>query len=107
VPWGFGCVDRVSSYRCNENILPKQASVAGQTEQRQGDWQGVASSARASHLLAQGRDVPRGLDDPLPAVMVLVELVAEALKHCRVLISRGQGLGRIALGIAPKVSLLA
>lgn len=35
----------------------------------------------ASHLLANGSDIPGRLDDALPAVMMLVQLVAEALKH--------------------------
>lgn len=36
---------------------------------------------RDSHLLALGRDVPRHLDDALLAVVVLVELITEALEN--------------------------
>lgn len=68
---------------------------------------GGAGRARVSHLLAQGGDVPGGLDDPLPAVVVLIELVTEGLKHGRVLIPHKRSFGAAALGIAPVVPLLA
>ncbi|OAQ79538.1 hypothetical protein VFPFJ_10025 [Purpureocillium lilacinum] len=38
-------------------------------------------SAAHAHLLALGRHVPARLDDALPPVVVLVELVAKGLKH--------------------------
>lgn len=104
-PMGSEERDGVRINRCNENILPT-ASVAGPIEQPQPPWQG-AQAAQVSHLLAQGRDVPGGLDDPLPAVVVLVELVTEALEHGCVLISHQRSLGATALGIAPEVPLLA
>lgn len=34
-----------------------------------------------AHLLAQGSDVARSLDDALPSVVMLVELVAEVDEH--------------------------
>lgn len=61
-----------------------------------------------SHLLAQRRNVPTGLDDSLAAVMMLVQLVAEPFKDGRELVAgnchfwRRRGL----LGLAAVVSLL-
>lgn len=40
-----------------------------------------------SHLLAQCSNVPRSLDGPLSALMVLVKLITETLKHRRILVS--------------------
>ena len=39
-------------------------------------------STDSSHLLAQRRDVARGFDDALAAVVVLIKLIAEDLE-CR------------------------
>ncbi len=53
------------------------------------------------HLLAQGGNVSGRLDDALSSVVVLVQLVPEALKHGRIGIAdRGLGLLRLAAPVA-------
>lgn len=69
-----------STHRCKEKILPKDhkdqvnklASYRPCMQQQ---------DAFYVHLLTQRGDIPRCLDDPLPAIMMLVQLAAEGLEN--------------------------
>ena len=51
-------------------------------------------SKQVSHLLARRRDISRGLDNPLPAIMMFVEFLPESLKHGH---ERGSGGGALSI----------
>jgi len=60
---------------------------------------------QSSHLLAQGRDISRGLADAVATVMMGIELVSQLLKHGRVCISRDRLRRRLGSLMLLEVSL--